>query len=78
MQYWILLKRQSSIFPMLTLKNLPKSVSSEEVAKIYDIIGEWQQQDSKTGVELLKTQDGRTLKIANLVEDETTHRERTG
>lgn len=46
----------------------------EEVARIYGVIGEWQEQNPDTGVEILKTTDGRTLKVANLVEDESTHR----
>lgn len=46
----------------------------EEVAKIYDIIGEWLEQDPKSGIELIKTKDGSVLRVANLVEDEPIHR----
>ena len=46
----------------------------EEVAKIYDIIGEWLEQEPDSGVELIKTKDGRVLRVANLVEDEPIHR----
>lgn len=46
----------------------------EEVSKIYDIIGIWQEQDQTSGIELIKTSDGRIIKVANLVEDEPVHR----
>jgi superfamily II DNA or RNA helicase len=46
----------------------------EEVGQIYGIIGEWIEQDPVTGIEILQTKDGRKLKVANLVEDESTHR----
>lgn len=46
----------------------------EEVGKIYGLIGEFLEQDLDTGVEKIKTPDGRVLKVANLVEDEPTYR----
>lgn len=46
----------------------------EEVAKIYDIIGEWIEQEADTGVELIKTKNGLILRVANLVDDEPIHR----
>jgi superfamily II DNA or RNA helicase len=46
----------------------------EEVEQIYGIIGEWIEQDPKTGIEILQTKDGRKLKVANIVEDEPSHR----
>lgn len=46
----------------------------EEVAKIFDLIGTWVEQDSKTGIETIETNDGRKLKVANLVENDSLHR----
>lgn len=48
----------------------------EEVSKIYDIIGEWLEQEKNTGIELIKTKDGRILRVANLVEDDPLHRDK--
>ena len=39
-------------------------------------LGEWQGIDSKTGFHLVKTKDGKTLKIADLVDDDATKRNR--
>jgi len=60
--------------PNVNSKESPGENKHEQVLKIYDLIGEWQEQDPDTGIELLKTTDGRLLKIANLVEDEPSHR----
>lgn len=46
----------------------------EEVHQIMDIIGTYQSHNNETGIDYIKTNDGRLLKIANLVEDEPTHR----
>lgn len=46
----------------------------EEVQQIYDIIGEWQSQDSKSGIEYIVDKNGVTRKVANLVDDEPNHR----
>ncbi len=46
----------------------------EEVAQIYGIIGEYIEQDADTCIEIVQTKDGRKLKVANLVEDEPSHR----
>lgn len=40
-----------------------------EVEHILDELGQWQGTDPKTGFQLVKTADGRTLKIADLVDD---------
>ena len=47
-----------------------------EVEHILGELGEWQGADPKTGFQLVKTSDGRILKIADLVDDEPTKRER--
>lgn len=60
--------------PNVNSKESTQLGKHEEVGKIYGLIGEWQEQDPDTGVEILKTTDGRMLKVANLVEDEPLHR----
>ncbi len=47
-----------------------------EVEHIIEALGEWQGLDAATGFQLVKTADGRTLRIADLVEDEPSKRER--
>lgn len=41
----------------------------EEVEKIFDIIGEYEEYDEENSVHLIRTTDGRLLKVADLVED---------
>ncbi len=43
---------------------------NKEVSAIMEHLGTWQMQDPDTGFHLIKTADGRTLKVADLVEDE--------
>lgn len=40
-----------------------------EVENILEELGEWQGRDPDTGFQLVKTEDGRTLKVADLVDD---------
>ncbi len=47
---------------------------NQEVDTIYDIIGDWIKTDPDTKVDYLRTKDGRTVKVANLVNDEPEHR----
>lgn len=47
-----------------------------EVEHIIDALGEWQGTDPKTGFQLVKSPDGRVLKIADLVDDEPAKREK--
>ena len=47
-----------------------------EVEHIIEELGEWQGVDPKTGFQLVKTADGTVLKIADLVDDEPTKREK--
>ena len=47
-----------------------------EVEHIMDGLGKWQGTDPKTGFQLVKTEDGRILKIADLVDDDAAKRER--
>ena len=48
----------------------------KEAEHIIDELGEWQGTDPKTGFQLVKTADGRMLKIADLVDDDPAKRER--
>lgn len=41
----------------------------KEVENILEELGEWQGRDPDTGFQLVKTKDGRTLKVADLVDD---------
>ncbi len=47
-----------------------------EVEHIIEELGEWQGTDPKTGFQLVKTADGTILKIADLVDDDSSKRER--
>ena len=47
-----------------------------EVEHILEELGEWQGTDSATGFQLVKTVDGRILRIADLVDDDPGRRER--
>ncbi|MEO1850044.1 MAG: DEAD/DEAH box helicase [Psychrobacter sp.] len=47
-----------------------------EVEHIIEELGEWQGADTVTGFQLIKTPDGRLLKIADLVDDDPTKRDR--
>lgn len=48
----------------------------KEVEHILDELGEWQGTDSDTGFHLIKTPEGRVLRIADLVEDDAAKREK--
>lgn len=60
--------------PNVNSKESTQVGKHEEVQKIYDIIGEWQSQDSETGIEYVTDKDGITRKVANLVDDDPMHR----
>lgn len=45
----------------------------EEVQRIYDILGEWIKKDENE-IDHIKTRDGRELLVANMVDDESEHR----
>lgn len=47
-----------------------------EVEHIIEELGEWQGTDPATGFQLVKTSDGRVLKIADLVDDDSIKRDR--
>src|SRR6056297_858236 len=47
-----------------------------EVEHIIDALGDWQGTDSKTDFQLVKTPEGRILKIADLVDDEPVKRDK--
>jgi len=48
----------------------------KEVEHIIEELGEWRGTDPDTGFHLVKTKDGRTLKIADLVDDDSTKRDK--
>ena len=48
----------------------------KEVEHIIDALGDWQGTDPKTGFQLVKTPEGRILKIADLVDDEAVKRDK--
>ncbi|MEC9346261.1 MAG: DEAD/DEAH box helicase [Pseudomonadota bacterium] len=48
----------------------------KEVEHIVDELGEWQGTDPATGFQLVKTPGGRVLRIADLVDDDTSKRDR--
>jgi superfamily II DNA or RNA helicase len=48
----------------------------KEVEHILGELGEWQGTDPATGFQLVKTPDGRVLRIADLVDDDSTKRDR--
>lgn len=48
----------------------------KEVEHIIDSLGDWQGSDPKTGFQLVKTPEGRVLKIADLVDDEAVKRDK--
>ncbi|MEN9269850.1 MAG: pseudomurein-binding repeat-containing protein [Thermostichales cyanobacterium HHBFW_bins_127] len=47
-----------------------------EVEHILEALGEWQGTDPKTGFQLVKTAEGKVLKIADLVDDDPSKRDR--
>ena len=47
-----------------------------EVEHIIEELGDWQGTDAATGFQLVKTQDGRLLRIADLVDDDAAKRDR--
>jgi superfamily II DNA or RNA helicase len=47
-----------------------------EVEHIIEELGEWQGTDPQTGFQLVKTADGKVLKIADLVDDDSTKRDK--
>ncbi len=47
-----------------------------EVEHIIDALGDWQGSDPETGFQLVKTPEGRVLKIADLVDDEAVKRDK--
>lgn len=48
----------------------------KEVEHIISALGSWEGADPATGFQLVKTKDGRTLRIADLVDDDPTKRDR--
>ena len=48
----------------------------EEVQRIYDLLGTWLRKDPDSNLDIIATEDGRELKVANLVNDEKTHRDK--
>jgi superfamily II DNA or RNA helicase len=48
----------------------------KEVEHIFEALGAWQGSDPLTGFQVIKTSDGRTLRIADLVDDDPAKRDR--
>jgi hypothetical protein len=48
----------------------------KEAEEIMDGLGEWKQTDPVTGFQLIQTADGRILKVADLVDDDSTRRDK--
>lgn len=48
----------------------------EETQRIYDLMGTWVRKDQDSNLDIIATDDGRELKVANLVNDEKTHRDK--
>ncbi len=48
----------------------------KEVEHIIDALGDWQGADRETGFQLVRLKDGRTIRIADLVDDEPAKRDR--
>ena len=59
--------------PNVNSKESTQIGKHEEVGRIYDIIGKWKQKDENE-IDYIETNDGRVLKVANLVDDEPNHR----
>ena len=47
-----------------------------EVENIMEMLGQWKGTDEDTGFQLIQTDDGRTLKVADLVDDDAAKREK--
>jgi superfamily II DNA or RNA helicase len=60
--------------PNVNSKESTRVGKHEEVEQIYSLIGEWQSQDSETGIEYVLDETGVTRKVANLVDDDPLHR----
>lgn len=60
--------------PNVNSKESTRVGKLEEVERIYDIIGTWVRRDENE-VDIIMTEDGRELRVANLVNDEKTHRD---
>lgn len=59
---------------IIHIPNVNSSASTKrgkttEVGEILEIMGEWQGKDADTGFDLVKTKEGKTLKVADLVDD---------
>ncbi|MDQ5885660.1 MAG: hypothetical protein QG628_57 [Patescibacteria group bacterium] len=60
--------------PNVNSKEATQVGKHEETQKIFDIIGEWQSQDSVNGIEHVLDRNGVVRKVANLVDDDPVHR----
>ena len=57
--------------PNVNSRESTKLGKNTEVEHIIDALGDWQGIDEETGFQLVKTADGKILKIADLVDDDT-------
>lgn len=60
--------------PNVNSKEATQVGKHEEVTRIFDLLGTWIEQEGDTGIEIIETSDGRRVRVANLVEDEPSHR----
>lgn len=68
-------KRKTIVhIPNVNSRESTKVGKHEEVQRVYDVLGTWLRKDEATGLDIIETSDGRQLKVANLVEDESNHR----
>lgn len=62
--------------PNVNSRESTKKGKTIEVEHIFDVLGDWQGIDPVTGFQLIKTPEGKTLRIADLVDDEPSKRDR--
>jgi len=55
--------------PNVNSKESTQKGKTTEVGEILEILGHWEGKDPITGFDIVKTKDGRTLKVADLVDD---------
>lgn len=60
--------------PNVNSKESTQQGKHEEVSHIFDILGDWQEKD-KDEIDIIKSRNGKILRVANLVDDDPKHRE---
>lgn len=62
--------------PNVNAKESTRIGKLEEVNRVYDVIGTWLRREEDSGLDIIQTDDGRELKVANLVNDEKAYRDK--